>query len=279
MGARVANAFPVINSTGAPRNSESGKVCYFTLMCAGGDTHASAEATRPSQVFWDASGHQKLTGCPQADNRDVLSVEEAFPGAVAAVMRTDDGEVAYQGCLAAVRGGIRTLEVTTSVPGHLEVVERLAAETGVPVGVGTVMTAEAAEAAAGAGAAFVVTPLLLPEVAAACRRLDLLCVLGALTPTEIHQALALGAGLVKIFPVAAVGGPRYVQLVTAPLGPVPIWVSGGVEIDEVGDYLRAGVRAVGLTTAVFPPEALRASDFEAIAGLARRATALAPASR
>lgn len=207
----------------------------------------------------------------------MLSIDEAFPGAVAAVMRIDSAEAAYEGCLAAVRGGIRTLEVTTSVPDHLQVVRRLAAETGVPVGVGTVMTPEMAEAAARAGAAFVVTPVLLPEVAAACRRLEVLCVLGALTPTEIHQAVEAGSGLVKIFPIAAVGGPRYVQLVTAPLGPVPIWVSGGVEIDEVEAYLKAGVRAVGLTTAVFPEAAMRARDYEAVTRLARRAAAQAPA--
>lgn len=207
----------------------------------------------------------------------MLTIEEAFPNAVAAVIRTDDSETAYQACLAAVRGGIQTLEVTASVPDHLGVVRRLIDSAGVPVGIGTVMDVAMAEAAAAAGAAFVVTPVLLPDVAEACRRLDLLCVLGALTPTEIHQALQAGAGLVKIFPIAAVGGPRYVQLVTAPLGPVPLWVSGGVEIDEVGAYLRAGVRAVGLTTAVFPPEVLRARDFEAVTELARRASALTPA--
>ena len=207
----------------------------------------------------------------------MLAIDEAFPGAVAAVMRTDDAEVAYQACAAAARAGIRTLEVTTSVPDHLEVVGRLAAETGIPVGVGTVMNPAAAEAAAAAGAAFVVTPVLLPDVADACRRLDVLCVLGALTPTEIHLALQAGAGIVKIFPIASVGGPRYVQLVTAPLGPVPLWVSGGVEIDDIEGYLRAGVRAVGLTTAVFPEAALKARDYVTVADLARRAAALAPA--
>jgi 2-dehydro-3-deoxyphosphogluconate aldolase/(4S)-4-hydroxy-2-oxoglutarate aldolase len=70
---------------------------------------------------------------------------------------------------------------------------------------------------------------------------------------------------------------RYLELVTAPLGPIPLWVSGGVEIDEVPGYLRAGVRAVGLTTAVFPPAALRAGEFATVTELARRASALAPA--
>ncbi len=208
----------------------------------------------------------------------MLTIEEAFPSAVAAVMRHDDPAAAYDACLAAVRGGIQTLEVTTSVPDHLAIVRRLLDSSGVPVGVGTVTEPAQAEAAAAAGASFVVTPVLVPDVAAACARAGILCVLGALTPTEIHQAIQAGAGLVKVFPIAAVGGPRYVELVTAPLGPIPLWVSGGVEIDEVPAYLKAGVRAVGLTTAVFPPAALRAGDLAAVTELARRASALAPAA-
>lgn len=204
----------------------------------------------------------------------MLSIEEAFPSAVAAVIRHDDSEAAYEACLAAVRGGIQTLEVTTSVPDHLGVVRRLVEKAGVPVGVGTVTEPAQVQAAARAGAAFVVTPVLVPEVAAAAQREDILCVLGALTPTEIFRAREAGAGLVKVFPIASVGGVRYIELVTAPLGPVPIWVSGGVEIEEVPGYLRAGVRAVGLTTAVFPPVALRSGDFTTVTELARRASAL-----
>lgn len=206
----------------------------------------------------------------------MLTIDEAFPSALTAVIRYDDPEVAYEACLAAARGGIQTLEVTTAVPDHFDVIRRLREATGGPVGVGTVMGPSQAEAAAAAGAAFVVTPVLLPDVAAACRELDILCVLGALTPTEIHLALQAGAGLVKIFPIASVGGPRYVQLVTAPLGRIPIWVSGGVSLEDVPAYLKAGVRAVGLTDAVFAPEALKARDYDAIRQAAERAGALAP---
>lgn len=212
-----------------------------------------------------------------ADNPTVLTIEEAFPSAVAAVMRHDDPQAAHDACLAAVRGGIQTLEVTTSVPDHLGVVRRLLEASGVPVGIGTVTEPAQVEAAASIGASFVVTPVLVPEVAAAARRADILCVLGALTPTEIFEAQRAGAGLVKVFPIASVGGARYIQLVTAPLGPVPIWVSGGVEIDEVPGFLRAGVRAVGLTTAVFPVAALRAGDFATVTELARRASVLTAA--
>jgi len=206
----------------------------------------------------------------------MLSVEQAFPTGVAGVIRTQDSEVAFHACLAAAEAGIGTLEVTTTVPSCFEVVRGLIASTGgnLPVGVGTVMDAGTVHEAAEAGAAFVVTPLLLPKVAEACHNHDLLCVLGALTPTEIHQARLAGAQLVKVFPVASLGGPAYVGYLKGPLPDALLWVSGGVEIDQIDTYLKLGVKAVGLTSALFPPDALERSDIEAIRGLAQRAAAV-----
>src|SRR5207245_3764925 len=88
-----------------------------------------------------------------------------------------------------------------------------------------------------AGASFVVTPVLLPEVGEACRKHDIMCVLGALTPTEIYQARLAGAALVKVFPIAPVGGPRYVEALSGPMGGVPLWVSGGGRIEDLGPHL------------------------------------------
>jgi 2-dehydro-3-deoxyphosphogluconate aldolase/(4S)-4-hydroxy-2-oxoglutarate aldolase len=96
-------------------------------------------------------------------------------------------------------------------------------------------------------------------------------VLGALTPTEIYQARLAGAALVKVFPIAPVGGPRYIEALNGPLGGVPFWVSGGVPVEDVGAYLRLGVKVVGLTAALFPPEALARRDMEKIRQNAERA--------
>lgn len=123
-----------------------------------------------------------------------------------------------------------------------------------------------------AGAAFVVTPVLLPEVADACREQDMLCVLGALTPTEIYQARLAGAKLVKVFPVAPVGGVEYVRALGGPMGGVPLWVSGGVGAADVRGYLELGVKVVGLTNALFPADALARRDFEAIRQVAEEVT-------
>lgn len=205
----------------------------------------------------------------------MLTLDQAFPTGVAGVIRTDDPEMAFRACLAAIEGGMATIEVTTSVPSCFEIVRGLVASTGeaVPIGVGTVWDVAAAQEAFDAGAAFVVTPAVVPEVAEACKRLGILCILGALTPTEIYQARLAGADMVKVFPVAAMGGPAYIRYLNGPMPGLPLWVSGGVEIDQLADYLRLGVRAVGLTTALFAPELLAAGDLAAITERARAATA------
>lgn len=208
----------------------------------------------------------------------MLTHEQAFPNRIAGVIRCNNAQRAFHACMAAVDGGIGTLEVTTGVPDWAEVIRGLIASSGRPVGVGTVMLAEQVVKAEEAGAAFVVTPLVIPEVARAAREQDILCVMGALTPTEIHQALSVhGADIVKIFPIAAVGGAAYLRMVSGPLPGLPVWVSGGVELDQVAEYLSLGVKAVGLTTALFPPDAVDRRDTAAITALARQAvSALAP---
>ena len=206
------------------------------------------------------------------------TLEEAFPTRVAGVIRTENPELAFHACVAASEGGIGTLEVTMTVPSCFDVVRGLIASTGgsTPVGVGTVWEPGAVAQAKEAGAAFVVTPALLPEVAAECRKHDILCVLGALTPTEIHQARAAGADLVKVFPVASVGGPAYIGYLNGPMKGIPLWVSGGVEIGDVEAYLALGVKAVGLTSSLFPKELLQKGDLNGIRELARKAAAAAP---
>ncbi|MDQ6918895.1 MAG: 2-dehydro-3-deoxyphosphogluconate aldolase [Candidatus Dormibacteraeota bacterium] len=203
----------------------------------------------------------------------MITIEQAFPNRIAGVIRTDDGDAAYRACRAAIDGGVGTVEVTTGVPGWAGVVKRLVAESaGTPIGVGTVVQPQMVAEAVAAGASFVVTPFLQPEVAAAAREHGSFLVMGALTPTEIHQALHLhGAQVVKIYPIASVGGASYLRLISGPMPGMPLWVSGGVELEQVADYLRLGVKAVGLTTALFPPDAVRAGDTARITALAREA--------
>src|SRR5947209_11841308 len=201
------------------------------------------------------------------------TLAEVFPNRLCGVLRTDNAEAGFQACLTAMEAGVHTIEITKTVPSCFEMIRGLIATTmgRYPVGVGTVWDPGAVREAKDAGASFVVTPVLLPEVAEACRQEDILCVLGALTPTEIYQARLAGAALVKVFPITPVGGPRYIESLNGPMGGVPFWVSGGVPIEDIGAYLRLGVKAVGLTGSLFPAEALAKRDMDTIGRNAERA--------
>jgi 2-dehydro-3-deoxyphosphogluconate aldolase/(4S)-4-hydroxy-2-oxoglutarate aldolase len=211
----------------------------------------------------------------------VRSIERIFPTGLCGVIRTEEPDAAFQACLAAIEGGIGTIEVTTTVPSWYEIIRGLIGTTlgKTPIGVGTVWDPGAVGEAKEAGADFVVTPVVLPEVAEACRKEDILCVLGALTPSEIYQARLAGANLVKVFPVAPVGGPDYIRALQGPMGGVPLWVSGGIEIDQIGAYLRLGVKAVGLAGSLFPAEALARRDMDSIREKASRAAQAAAMAR
>src|SRR6266852_5188927 len=211
----------------------------------------------------------------------VKSIERVFPSGLCGVIRTDNADTAFQACLAAIEGGISTIEITTTVPSWYEIIRGLIGTTlgKVSIGVGTVWDPGAVVDAKEAGADFIVTPVLLPEVAEACGKEDILCVLGALTPTEIYQARLAGANLVKVFPVGPVGGPDYIRALHGPMGGVPLWASGGIEIDQIPAYLRLGVRAVGLTGSLFPADALARRDMASIRETAARAAAAAAGAR
>lgn len=211
----------------------------------------------------------------------VRSIDLVFPTGLCGVMRTDNPDAAFQACLAAIEGGIGTIEITTTVPSWYEIVRGLIGTTlgKVPIGVGTVWDPGAVGEAKEAGADFVVTPVVLPEVADACRKEDILCVLGALTPTEIYHARLAGANIVKVFPVGPVGGPDYIRALQGPMGGVPLWASGGVEIEHIPAYLRLGVKAVGLTGALFAAEDLARRDLESIRDKAGRAAQAAAGAR
>jgi 2-dehydro-3-deoxyphosphogluconate aldolase/(4S)-4-hydroxy-2-oxoglutarate aldolase len=209
----------------------------------------------------------------------VRTIAEAFPTRVCGVLRTQDSDAGFQACLAALEAGIGTVEITKTVPSCFELIKGLVATTGgkYPVGVGTVWDPGAVTEARAAGASFVVTPVLLPEVAEACRKEDMLCVLGALTPTEIYQARLSGAALVKVFPIAPVGGPSYIESLNGPLAGVPFWVSGGVRIEEIAAYLQLGVKVVGLTGSLFSAEALANKNMDVVRQNAARAAQVAAA--
>ena len=192
---------------------------------------------------------------------------------IIAVVRHRDADEAARQARLFVAGGLELIEITFTVPNATALVRALRAERGgeprAPwIGMGTVTTPERAEAAVAAGAEFLVTPNLDPEVAAIARRERLFLVLGALTPTEIVQADRLGADLIKVYPLPPVGGPAYLDVVRQPLGDVaPMLAGGGFGIEEIPAYRAAGASAFGLgaTLLAADPDSTRARIARALA--------------
>jgi 2-dehydro-3-deoxyphosphogluconate aldolase/(4S)-4-hydroxy-2-oxoglutarate aldolase len=179
-------------------------------------------------------------------------------------------------CAALASGGIRAVEFTYTTPGLPEILAAAAAarKPGRHIGAGTVVTAEQARAAIDAGAEFLVTPAVRPEVAAVAERHDVPVFLGALTPTEVLQAMDLGAAAVKIFPASAVG-PRYLKDLRGPFPDAKLVPSGGVSSANARDFLAQGAFAVCCGTEVVPPATVAAGGHDEIARLAERFVAAA----
>jgi 2-dehydro-3-deoxyphosphogluconate aldolase/(4S)-4-hydroxy-2-oxoglutarate aldolase len=137
------------------------------------------------------------------------------------------------------------------------------------VGVGTVLDAETARQAILAGAEFVVGPTLSLGVIQMCRRYSKIVVPGAFTPTEILTAWESGADLVKLFPATAVG-PKYIKDLKGPLPQIPIVPTGGVDVNNAGEFIKAGAAAVAAGTSLVDGKALAARDFGAITAMAQR---------
>jgi 2-dehydro-3-deoxyphosphogluconate aldolase / (4S)-4-hydroxy-2-oxoglutarate aldolase len=195
-------------------------------------------------------------------------VERLRAERVVGILRRVPAERAEAVVDALVAGGIRVVEVTLEGEGALPLIERLRARGGLLVAAGTVRSAADAERAVGAGAELLASPAARPDVIARARELGVPIAPGALTPTEIEAAWALGAAIVKLFP-GSLGGPDYLRAVLAPLADVPVMVTGGVDARTAPGFIRAGAIAVGTGSSVVSPERVGRGDLEGIAAAAR----------
>ncbi|MFH7242110.1 MAG: bifunctional 4-hydroxy-2-oxoglutarate aldolase/2-dehydro-3-deoxy-phosphogluconate aldolase [Spirulina sp.] len=188
-----------------------------------------------------------------------------------AVLRAPQLDLGLRMAEAVAAGGVRLIEITWNSDQPEKLVAHL--RHALPhcwIGVGTVLSMADFQAAMAAGAEFGFSPYTDPDLLqwAADRRWPL--VPGALTPSEIGAAWRAGAPAVKVFPVGAMGGPSYLRSLQAPLGHIPLIPTGGLAIDQVDTLLKAGATAVGLSTGLFPADALAQEDWGKITDLARQ---------
>lgn len=197
-------------------------------------------------------------------------VERLLEQKAVAVLRTDEPDRLPYVAEALVEGGISLLEVTMTVPDALSVVRQLKEVFGAQalVGVGSVLNAQMTMEAVRAGAEFVVGPVFRRDVVDTAHQHDVPALPGALTPTEIQTAHEAGADVVKVFPAKTVGR-GYLRAVKAPLPHLSLMPTGGVGLEDAGDWLRAGASVVGVGSALVGT-AVSDGDYAQVTRNARR---------
>ena len=188
------------------------------------------------------------------------------------VVRAKSAEEAMRIVEAVKEGGINTMEITMTVPGAIEVMEKVAKKFGddVLLGAGTVLDNETARMSILAGAKFIVGPCLNVELIKICRRYSKVVIPGAMTPTEILKAWEMGADIVKVFPAGNLGGPSYIKAVKAPLPQVLLNPTGGVNLGNAGDFIKAGASVISVGSALVDKKAIEEKRFEVITEKAKK---------
>jgi len=201
------------------------------------------------------------------------------PGIIA-VVRARSADQVIPLAEALIQGGITAIEVTMTTPNAIPAISSASDRFGkdVLIGVGTVLDASTARAAIQAGAEFVVSPIIRNEIAAEARSLEKPVMLGAYSPTEAQAAFEGGADFVKLFPAETLG-PAYIKAIRAPLPHLKIVPTGGVTLENIGDWFKAGCSAVGVGSSLISSKILETNNWPELASLSAQFVKAARASR
>ncbi len=185
---------------------------------------------------------------------------------VVPVIRVSSAEEAFGVARALKEGGISVMEVTMTVPGAMDVIKEVGQKFKgeVLLGAGTVLDAETARLALINGARFLVTPSLNLEVIKMSNRYSTVVIPGGLTPTEILTAWEAGADLVKVFPTGQVGGPAYIRALKAPFPQISLVPTGGVNLENAGEYIKAGAAAIAAGGELVDKKAVAAKKYSVV---------------
>ena len=188
------------------------------------------------------------------------------------VVRASSSRKAQAAAEAVYAGGISIVEITMTVPGAIQVISDVARALGDEclIGAGTVLDAQTAQQCIDAGAEFIVSPGFDPDTVKLAKRAGKLALPGALTPTEVVNAWKCGADFVKVFPCGAVGGASYLKALRGPLPQVPLVPTGGVNLANAAELIRAGAAALGIGGELISAAALDSGNTAQITELARK---------
>jgi 2-dehydro-3-deoxyphosphogluconate aldolase/(4S)-4-hydroxy-2-oxoglutarate aldolase len=203
-------------------------------------------------------------------SKEILaSITEA---GIVPVVRCSSSEAAVLAVGALYKGGIRAAEITMTVPGAVRALEKVADQFGgkLVLGAGTVLDPETARICMLAGAEFFVTPSLRVSTIEMAKRYSKVICPGALTPTEVLAAWDAGADAVKVFPCGNVGGAKYIKAMKGPFPHIEMVPTGGVNLETVGDFLKAGSCAVGVGGELVDAKCIKDNRYDIIEERARQ---------
>jgi 2-dehydro-3-deoxyphosphogluconate aldolase/(4S)-4-hydroxy-2-oxoglutarate aldolase len=188
------------------------------------------------------------------------------------IVRTSSAESAVKAVEAVYEGGIRSAEVTMTVPGAIKALEKLADALGdkMVLGAGTVLDPETARACILAGAQFLVTPALKVSTIEVAHRYSKIICPGSLTPTEVLTAWEAGADFVKVFPCSNMGGAKYIKALKGPFPQIEMIPTGGVNLDTAADFLKAGSAAVAVGSELIDAQTIKEGRYEVFAERSRQ---------
>jgi 2-dehydro-3-deoxyphosphogluconate aldolase/(4S)-4-hydroxy-2-oxoglutarate aldolase len=199
---------------------------------------------------------------------------------VIGIIRTDKPEQVMPVCEALIAGGINILELTMTIPDAVntlkEVSQRFSQQA--IVGMGTVLDIKSAKAAVDAGAEFLVTPVTRLEVLQVAKASGRVCMLGAYTPTEALLAHDAGADYVKIFPADNLG-PGYIKALRNPMPQLRLVPTGGVTLENIAEWFRAGAPAVGVGSSLVSKRILAEENWVELLQIAGEFAAAARAAK
>ena len=199
---------------------------------------------------------------------------------IVAIIRANSSVELIEVVAAIKEGGVDVIEVTMTTPGALQVISDVSDKYGdeVLVGVGSVLDAETARVAMLAGAKFIVSPVTKPDIIEICNRYGAVVMPGAFTPTEILAAWESGADYVKVFPSSGVG-PAYIKAVKAPLPHIPLVPTGGVSVENAGEFIKAGATVLGVGGSLVSSQVIADGQFHLLTETARKFVAAVQAAR
>jgi len=196
-------------------------------------------------------------------------INKIIQSGIIAIIRTKSTEQLCDVCRALINGGIDVIELTMTIPDAVEQFKQVYKLFGdkALMGMGSVLDGKMAREALSAGAQFVVSPITRAEIAEVVNASGKVCMLGAYTPTEAETAQRIGSDFVKIFPADNLG-VQYIKALLAPMPHLRIVPTGGVNLGNIGEFIKAGIPAVGVGSSLVTKEILAKSDWAGLSTLA-----------